>query len=407
MPLELRARMADIWVRLAVLVWVIAVAGVCVRAYVQPYKRTLFTTWEQAGADWEEGRDLYRNSWNPDQDQFRYSPLTAVLLVPFHHLPIRTGGVVWRLLNAAVMLCGFAAWLRTAPVARTPRQRGILFLLLVPLSLSSLNNGQPNPLVIGLLLAALAAVEGERWTLAAVFVALATALKIYPLALGLLLAVSYPRRFLPRLVLALILAVVLPFACQHWDYVRSQYLLWLTRLGKDQRWDWPLHMAYRDLWLLIRLVHLPLTPFGYLLVQLASAAGCAILCVALRLRHKPRREILLAILALSTCWMTLCGPATESSTYILLAPALTWAVVSAECDGWPRVLALLTRMSLLLFLICVVRGLWPRVNVFHALGLHPQAALLLSLAYGVVLIRSLLASPPQVADRIDLSARAA
>ena len=408
MRLELRVRMADPWVRLAVLVWMIVVAGICIRAYVQPYKRTLFTTWEQAGADWENGRDLYRKSWNPDQDQFRYSPLTAVLLVPFHHLPIRPGGVVWRLLNAAVMLFGFAAWLRTTPVTRTPRQQAILFLLLAPLSLSSLNNGQPNPLVIGLLLAALAAVEGERWTLAALFVALATALKIYPLALGLLLAAAYPRRFLPRLVLALTLAAVLPFACQHWDYVRGQYALWLTRLGKDQRWDWPLHMAYRDLWLLIRLVHLPLTPFGYLLVQLGSAAGCAVLCVALRLRQRPRREVLLAVLALGTCWMTLCGPATESATYILLAPALAWAVVSAECDGWPRVLAFLTRISLLLFLICVVRGLWSGVNAFHALGLHPQAAVLLSLAYGVVLIRSLLASsPPQEAAVADLSARAA
>src|SRR5690348_715882 len=177
----------DVWVRSAILVWAIILVAVCARAAVQPYKRTLFTTWEQAGADWEEGRDLYRNSWNPDQDQFRYSPLTAVLLVPFHHLPIRLGGAVWRLLNAAVLLGGFALWLRSAPIERTVRQRAILFLLLAPLSLSSLNNGQPNPLIIGLLLAALAAVDRERWSLAAVLVALATVVKVYPLAMGLLL----------------------------------------------------------------------------------------------------------------------------------------------------------------------------------------------------------------------------
>jgi hypothetical protein len=409
MPLELpRWRTWDWWMRGAVLVWGIVVAAVCVRAAVQPYKRTLYTTWAQAGADWENGQELYRKSWQLDQDQFRYSPLTAALLVPFHHLPVRLGGVVWRLLNAAVFLLGFAAWLRTTPVPRTPPQQGMLFLLLVPLSLSSLNNGQPNPLVIGLLLGALAAVAVERWTLAAALVALATALKVYPLALGLLLAAAYPRRFTPRLLLCLALAAVLPFALQHWEYVRAQYWLWLTRLGRDQRWEWPLHMAYRDLWLLIRLTHLPLNPLGYLVVQLLSAVSCAVLCVALRWRDKPCREVLTAILALGSCWMTLCGPATESATYILLAPALAWAVLSAQCDAWPRLAKWLTRLSFFLFVLCVLRGLWGGVNGFHALGLHPLAALLLSLSYAGVLVRSLLASPSAPsADAVNLSARAA
>ncbi len=377
------------WIRMAILVWTIIVIAVCVRAAVQPYKRTLFTTWEQAGADWEQGRDLYRASWSPDQDQFRYSPLTAVLLVPFHHLPIRLGGVVWRLLNAVALLGGFALWLRAAPGKRTPRDQAILFLLLAPLSLSSLNNGQPNPLVIGLLLAALAAVDREHWALAAALVALATAVKVYPLAIGLLLAAAYPRRFTPWLLAALALAVVLPFACQHWDYVTAQYSQWLHRLGKDQRWYWPPHMAYRDLWLLVRLFHVPLTPRGYLGVQFVSAAGCAALCLALRLRGWPRREVLTAILVLGTCWMTLCGPATESSTYILLAPALAWTIYRAESERWPWPLGWMTRMAFVLFMICVVRGLWPGVNRIHALGLQPQAAILLSLAYVAVLVREL------------------
>jgi hypothetical protein len=396
----------DRWVWAAVLVWSIAVGAICVRAAVQPYKRTLYTTWAQAGADWEAGQDLYRDTWNPDQDQFRYSPLIAALLVPFNHLPLRLGGVVWRLLNAGVLLGGFTWWLRAAPVARTVRQKSILFLLLLPLSLSSLNNGQPNPLVIGLLLAALAAVERDRAMLAAVFVGLATALKLYPLAIGLLLAAAYPR-FTPRLLLVLALAAVLPFACQHSDYVCDQYAQWWHRLDKDQRWDWPPHMAYRDLWLLIRLVHLPLTPLGYMGVQLAAAAGCAVLCVAGRLRGLPRREVLGAILALGTCWMTLCGPATESSTYILLAPALAWAVLSAESDRWPWPVTLMVRMAFVLFMLCVIRGLWPGVNRIHALGLQPQGALLLSLVYVVVLVRALAGPRKRPAGTADVPARAA
>jgi hypothetical protein len=398
----------DPWVRTAVVIWSVVLAVICVRVAIYPHQRTLYTTWAQAGADWEKGRDLYRDSWDADQDQFRYSPLVAVLLVPFHHLPLRLGGVVWRLFNAAALLSGFAWWLRTAPVRRTTRQQGILFLLIVPLSLGSLNNGQPNPLIIGLLLAALAAIERERWTLAAGFVSLATALKIYPLAIGLLLAAAYPRRFAPRLLLALALAFLLPFACQHGEYVRAQYALWFHRLGVDQRYDWPAHMAYRDLWLLIRLCQLPLTPRGYMGIQLAGAAGCAVLCVAARLRECPRREVLCLILALGTCWMMLCGPATESSTYVLLAPALAWALLSAFGDRWPWPTRILVGSSFLLLMFSVLAGLHPSVKQWHARGPHPLGALLLTAAYVAMVVRRLRAlSVAHPAGAPDTPARAA
>jgi hypothetical protein len=167
-------------------------------------------------------------------------------------------------------------------------------------------------------------------------------------------------------------------------------------------------MGYRDLWLLIRLYHVPLTPRGYLVVQLVSAAGCAVLCLALRLRGRPRREVLAAILVLGTCWMTLCGPATESSTYVLLAPALAWLVFRAESERWPMIAGWMMRVAFLLFMICVVRGLWSGVNRFHALGLQPHATCLVSLAYGWILLRDLgSARLEQPAGASDLSARAA
>ncbi len=93
--------------------------------------------------------------------------------------------------------------------------------------------------------------------------------------------------------------------------------------------------------------------------------------------------------------MTLCGPATESSTYVLLAPALAWAVHRAESERWPWLLALPTRMAFVLFMLCVLRGLWPGANRIHALGLQPQAALLLSLVYVAIVVRKLTSSQCQ------------
>jgi hypothetical protein len=392
----------DPWVRLALAAWLAVVGGICVRVAMQPRVRTLFTTWSGAGRNWESGQDLYQKTWESHQDQFRYSPPTAVLLVPFGHLPVRGGGVLWRLLNAAVLLSGFAAWLRAGvPGVRSSRAWAMAFLLILPLALGSLNNGQPNPLVIGLLLWAVALVLRDRWTAAAACVALATVWKAYPLAVGLLLAAAYPRRFGPRLVLALAVGAALPFLCQRWGYVASQYAQWVRKLTTDNnRKGWPLHLAYRDLWLLLRVCHLRLPVRAYQVLQFGTAAAAAALVVAGRLRGWDRRQATLAVLALGTCWMTLLGPATESSTYVLLAPVLAWAVLSATRQpwarwgaavaeqSWPAAVRWMPAAAWWLFLAGVLAGLAPWTNRVHALGLHPLAALLLTAACTVAIFRS-------------------
>jgi hypothetical protein len=382
----------DRWARAAVAVWLAIVAAVCARAALQPRVRSLYPTWAAAGGDWLAGAPLYRNTWEPHLDQFRYSPLVAALLAPFHLLPEWLGGALWRLLNAAALLGGCACWLRAAsPAPLTARQWGAFFLLLAPLSLSSLNNGQPNLLIAGLLLASLAAVMGERWAGAALCVAAAAALKVYPLALGLLLAAAYPRRFTPRLALALAVVAAVPFALQQPGYVAEQYRLWYERLRDNDaaRRAWPPHMAYRDLWLLLRVCRVPVSPPVYQGAQFLSAAGCAAVCVAGRLRGWGRPRLLTAALTLGTCWMMLCGPATESSTYVLLAPALAWAVLGAGGETWQA--RLLPSLAWGLLAVCVLAGVFPNTAQFHALGLQPLAALLFGAGYLATALRALLA----------------
>lgn len=380
-----RLRKWDSWTRLAVGLWTVIVLALCIRGVVQPTSHNLYPTFARAGAEWLTRGVVYHDHWRPPYDQYRYSPTITALLAPLGLLPAWLGGVLWRLLNAGVFLGGLAWWLRHAapsmPGGLTLPRRSLLFILAAPLALSSLNNGQPNPLMIGLLLAAVAALARQRWTLAAFCVGLSTALKIYPLAVGLLLAVYFPRRFAPRLLLALLVLALLPFLLQRPDYVVDQYSHWLRRLGANDRKYWPLEAAYRDLWLLIRLAHIPITPRIYLAMQLTSAAGCAVLCAAARRRGMPASEQLLLALALGTGWMMLCGPATESSTYVVLSPALAWAVLwTSQSDG-PTALRMLPRLALALFLAGVAAGLLPRTARLHAWGMQPLGALLLSIAY--------------------------
>ena len=118
-----------------------------------------------------------------------------------------------------------------------------------------------------------------------------------------------------------------------------------------------------------------------------------------------RLLIFLAALALGTCWMTLVGPATESCTYILLAPVLAWAVLSATrqpwrswgagtAEPWPMAVRWMPAAAWWLFLACVLAGLGPWTNRVHALGLHPLAALLLTMSCVVAILRAAAAAGP-------------
>src|SRR5207245_11703816 len=100
-------------------------------------------------------------------------------------------------------------------VCLTRSQQALLFLLAVPLSIGCLNNGQSNVLIIALLLGATAAIQMGRWNLAAGCLALAVLFKIYPIALGLLFSLLFPRKFGSRFFLALLLGLVLPFLLQN------------------------------------------------------------------------------------------------------------------------------------------------------------------------------------------------
>jgi hypothetical protein len=363
---------------------------VCVNSALYPRKRSLYLTWLTAGQDWASGSPLlYQHTEGDGLDIFRYSPLIAALLTPLQYLEERFGNVLWRLLNAGIFLGGFAYWLRDRVPDGGPL-RGILFLLIVPLSLGSLSNGQPNPLVIGLLLYAVALAGDDRWTLTAICVALACAIKIYPIAIGLLLVVAYPRQMSWRLALMLLAVFLLPFLMQRPAYVMEQYAQWIERLAGDDRKNIALDRAYRDLWLLVRVCHLPISPSVYTGIQVASAAGCAGLCGAVRWAGAAKTQVLTTVLTLGTCWMMLCGPATESPSFVQLAPALAWAMVSAPREKWPVAVRWLPHVASAIFTTGVLAGLTPAKAQVDALGGQPLATLLLTIGCVVATIGTIL-----------------
>lgn len=309
------------WIAWAVslLILVVRFCPGCPRAYA-------FNDYMLAGSHWIHGEYLYAN-WRG----FIYSPITAAFFAPFACLPPAVAYILWLLLNVAVLLGGLATLLQTTFVSVINRAYGgIIYLLLLPFALGNLEVGQANALVIGLLMFSVAAVRVERWNTAALCVAIPTFFKIYPLAIGMLICAIAPRRFGWRLLIALVLLGAAPFLFQHWFYVSDQYHAWVTTRTSDDRLNYSINYVPLDLWFLLRFVgHLPIPSWFYTLIQLGTGAGLALFCIWGKWRHWRTERVLGALFFLGSIWMVLCGPATESHTYLLLAPALVLGLVQS------------------------------------------------------------------------------
>lgn len=369
------------WGKVAIAGWLLVLCVISVRlTFAAPRSANVYQTFVNASQYWLEGHDLYcQIAADGHLDDYRYSPSVAVLLVPLSLLPDRVGGILWRWLSAAILL-GALAWFCRSAVDRplSPNQRAALFLLILPLCAGNLNNGQSNPLLLGLLLASVAACADCRWNIAAACLTIACLLKVYPIALGLLLVVVYPRQLGWRLTLGLAGGFLLPFLTQRPLYVIEQYGQWIDYLGHTDRQRLSVEGAYRDFRLLCRVWLVPIDGLTYAIVQLASAAAMAALCLYGRLAGWPPGRLLPLLLGLACCWMTLFGVASESATYMLIAPSIAWAILQAQLDRRSVVLQAGLWATYALFAAAQFANWFPDGAVLlHSLGSQPLATLLL------------------------------
>ncbi len=84
-------------------------------------------------------------------------------------------------------------------------------------------------------------------------------------------------------------------------------------------------------------------------------------CVGFILRHSDSKgwakyRVLAGLFCLASVWMTLCGPATESYTYVILAPATILALVQSFNARQPAWLRALVSAAFVLQLFAVTRA---------------------------------------------------
>ncbi len=326
--------LSRLWVeRWAIVLWAVALVVIGARLWVLgPGERTLFPVYQTGGRNWVQGADLYPTEvLGAGHGLYRYSPAVAVGFVPFSPLPQKVADSLWRAILVAALLCGALGMARAVGIvaSRRPLGRGraaLLLLLLLPAA-AYLGNGQANAMVIGLVLGAFAAAGKRRWNVAAVCMACAALLKVYPIAAGLLLAVLHPRRFGLRFLLALAVGLALPFACQEPAYVLRQYQLWFRYAAREDRSGWSLECTNIDLQLLFRVWATPIPLHAYRLIEVAAGLAFAAICWVARARRSEQRSLTLA-LGLGCTWMTVLGPASEAATYLILLPCVALGVLS-------------------------------------------------------------------------------
>ena len=145
-----------------------------------------------------------------------------------------------------------------------------MLIAALPPAAHCLYAGQTNLLVFSLAAFAAIALVEERWWLAALLMAAAVHIKVWPLAGALLLTACWPRRLWWRLPLGLMAVAALPLLVKPPQAVFDQYVQWYQHVAGQSGNRHPGYSrCLRTTW---EAVVGPVNPFVYTMVQFAAAA---------------------------------------------------------------------------------------------------------------------------------------
>jgi hypothetical protein len=321
------------WVRWALVLWAVLLAAVAVKTLVTPERKTVYPIFSAAARDWWAERPL----WPGIGSGYRYSPTFAVLLSPIAWLPSAWGGILW----SAGCVTALVAALRVARRELLPEwigRREALFLALTMLGcIRSLWTAQSNELVLALALVAGVAAVRQRWWLASWALALAFHIKLWPVALAMLLCACWPRPLIGRYLVAVAALAAVPLATKPPGVVWQQYVWWHAHLTTRVAHERP--SGYRDVWTIVEQFGIESGGRTMTAVALAAAIGVCGWCLWQRRRGTEPRTLVLYTLGAWAGWQLAVGPATERVTHLILAPLVAWGAITAWSTGRGRPLA--------------------------------------------------------------------
>ncbi|MBS1687897.1 MAG: DUF2029 domain-containing protein [Bacteroidetes bacterium] len=175
------------------------------------------------------GKDLYTIYPAEQWDLYKYSPTFALFMAPLNILPDMAGLICWNLLNALVL---FAA---ISMLPFTDKKKALLLLFIALELLISMQNAQSNALLAGLMIAAFGCLERRKMLWAALWLVLATFIKVYG-AIGFCLFLFYPDK-LKFILYSLgwtIIMALLPLTVIPAHTLIYEYKSWAGMMAADQ-----------------------------------------------------------------------------------------------------------------------------------------------------------------------------
>ncbi|HVA45777.1 MAG TPA: glycosyltransferase 87 family protein [Pirellulales bacterium] len=326
-----RSRSKIDWPAAARNTWLCLIVGLVIHAFCLPYNHSVYDVYLGAARGWLAGEDMYV----PAREYYRYSPMFAVALTPLALLPDGVSSAVWKLLNCGLFVWGLYAWGRRLSPRRLSRnEMAAELLLVIPLALHSLYNSQANLMMLGSLLLGLSAAGEGKWNRAACWLAWATLIKGYPLALAMVLSVLFPWQFAGRFIAALAAGLALPFAAHRPSLVLMQYQSWWHHLRDSTEL---MRERLRSIDQLFVVLGQPMSQRTFAMLGVLAGAAVMVICLAIARRSPDRREAIFRASLWFLVWVVLFGPATEACTYVAASPVVAWALVEAwhRRSAWP------------------------------------------------------------------------
>jgi hypothetical protein len=227
-------------------------------------------------------------------------------------------------------------------------------------------------MVTALIVLGLAAILRQRWWTAAFLLAAPVFIKLWPIAMVLLLITLWPRQLTGRFLLACAVFASIPFLTRPSETVAWQYAEWY----RDLTGPGPLHACgaevksvldkenqdptgshrpharaiwYRDAWTIWNELCPPVHDGVYHALQLASAAGVLCWCLWQRRQTITANHLMMRVFSIWAAWQLLFGPSAEQLTYGILAPSASWAVLVSYTEKKARWLTTTVWAILVLF----------------------------------------------------------
>ena len=307
-----------------------------------------FAVFRWAAINLLAGADLYAAHPGQHVDFYKYSPTFALLFLPFARPPFALALLAWNLLNALLLYY--------ALVRLLPGRPGVIALALVYLELLlSMQYTQSNALVAASMILAFLAFERGRQLGAALWIALGTFIKLFPLA-GVTLALFHPRRWRFAVLLAglAVALAALPLVVVSPDALAAQYRSWRAIEAVDTLNRGYSLMQYLYMWFGADWPNWPVQLAGTVLLLLPLALG--------RRRwgeYRFRLRFFCSILV----YVVLFNHQSETATFVIAFTGIAIWYVSSERNPWRTAVVAAMLLVMLLHDVEIV-PLWVKDQIF-------------------------------------------